>query len=114
MVGGIKICQGGGLGRGEEQIFGYLGGLLLSPGRENPDDSILHNFNWMFYIRINKNSKHDTLKQISLCSIWNTLGRPEHPVMGIPPMSEQDTLHVCMNQFLASMEIYPHTKYSAS
>ena len=68
----------------------------------------------MFYIRTDKNSKHDTLKQISLCRIWNTLGRSEHPGMGMPPMLEQDTSYVCMNQFLASMEVYPHTKYSTS
>ena len=65
-------------GGGDEQIFGKLGGLTLSPGRENPDDSIPQKVFWMFYIRIDKNSKHDTLKQISLCGIWNTLGRPEH------------------------------------
>ena len=70
----------------------------------------------MFYIRIdkNKNSKYDTLKQISLRGILNTLCRPEHPGLGMPLMSEQDTSYVYMNQFFPSMEVYPHTKYSTS
>ena len=68
----------------------------------------------MFYIRIDKNSKHDTLKQISLRGILNTLCRPEHPSLGMSLIliSEQDTSYVYMNQFFPSMEVYPHTKYS--
>ena len=68
----------------------------------------------MFYIRIDNNNKHDTLKQLSLCGILNTLCRPQHPGLGMPLITEQDTSYVCMNQFVASMEVYPHTKYSIS
>ena len=78
----------------------------------------LKKFFLMFYIRIdkNKNSKYDTLKQISLRGILNTLCRPEHPSLGMSLIliSEQDTSYVYMNQFFPSMEVYPHTKYSTS
>ena len=101
-------------GCGDEQIFGLFGGLTLSPNSEKPDDLVSKKKFLMFYIRIDKNSKHDTLKQISLRGILNTLCRPEHPGLGMPLMSEQDTSYVYMNQFFPSMEVYPHTKYSTS
>ena len=105
-------------GCGDEQIFGLFGGLTLSPNRKNPDDLVSKKIFLMFYIRIdkNKNSKYDTLKQISLRGILNTLCRPEHPSLGMSLIliSEQDTSYVYMNQFFPSMEVYPHTKYSTS
>ena len=46
----------------DELIFGELGRLPLSPGRKNPDDLTSKKFFSMFYIRTDKNNKHDTLK----------------------------------------------------
>ena len=103
-------------GCGDEQIFGLFGGLTLFPNKENLDDLVSKKIFLMFYIRIDKNSKYDTLKQISLRGILNTLCRPEHPSLGMSLIliSEQDTSYVYMNQFFPSMEVYPHTKYSTS
>ena len=105
-----RILPGG----GGKQMFGQLGGLIQSLGRKKPDDLTSKFFFLMFYIRIDKNNKHDTLKQISLCCILNTLCRPQYPGLGMPLTSEQGTSYVCMNQFVASMEVYPYTKYSTS
>ena len=54
----------------------------------------------MFYIRIDKNSKHDSLKQLSQI---NFVAGLSIQAWVCPPMSEHDTSYVCMNQF----DVYP-------
>ena len=54
----------------------------------------------MFYFRIDKNSKHDSLKQLSQI---NFVAGLSIQAWVCPVMSEHDTSYVCMNQF----DVYP-------